>query len=170
MITGAQSVPSSCGDSTRRWGVQAGAGNLTGQAAAVQASRTDEADIKIVTTEGDTVTLSLQSETDLTLATYSGLVRGKDGSARVQLDLASVTTGNQVGIEVEGDLNREERADISRLIGSIARALRSFFSGHIRAAIHQIASLRSLGSVASFDLQASRTEEVSVAWWKKLLT
>lgn len=170
MITGAQSVPSYCADPTRRWGVRVGTEPQGEQAAALQASSATEADIKIVTKEGDTVTLSLQSETDLTLATYSGLVRGKDGSERVRADLAALTTKSEVGIQVEGDLNREERADISRIVQRIARALRSFFGGHVLAAVHQIASLRNLGSVANLDIQASRTEEVSVAWWKKLLT
>jgi hypothetical protein len=171
MISGAQSATSSSIESASRWGLQAGAEAQTVQAAAVRASRTTEAELKIVTNEGDTVTLSLESETDLSLATYSSLVRGKGGSGRVKVNLATLSSRSGMGIHVEGDLSEEERADISHLLRNVGRALRSFFSGHIRAAVRRLASLGNLGSsLASFDLKASQTESVSTAWWRKLIS
>jgi hypothetical protein len=136
----------------------------------LQTSRALDAELKIVTDEGDTVTLSLGTETDVSLATYSGQVRGNGGKERLRANFLRVSSRNDVNVQVDGDLNQQERADIDRLLSRVGRALRSFLRNHVGAAIHQLLSIGNLGSLAGFDLKATRTEKTTTAWWKKLIS
>lgn len=136
-----------------------------GGAAAVTATRSSELDLKVVTDEGDVVTLSLDQTDTLAAASYRDAVRGHHGRHRGHAHgatFATATSQRSLSISVEGDLSAEERADLSELVKDIARAVRAFSSGDLGSARAALEEFGDLGSLQSFTFELTREQSTSV--------
>lgn len=108
-----------------------------------------EATITIRTDEGDTVTLTLGSR----LAALGVDVTGGDTDA----SLRALTLDRKAALEVEGDLSPRERRDVMKAIRHALNAVRSFFRGHLFAAVRQAFAPRLPDSLAGVTIEASRS-------------
>jgi len=117
----------------------------------VQAQTHTSADITLVTAEGDKVTLSTDAVRQAAYTRYDarGHLRGY-GIARhaAALQLAS---GNDIALQIEGDLNDAERADIQQALGTIEKFVADFFNGQGDEAPRRIVNLDNLNTLRSID-------------------
>jgi hypothetical protein len=108
--------------------------------------------LAVRTDDGDTVTLTAHRSVDATLATY-----GPDGGFRF-----NGSSTSEIGITVEGELDRREVRDLRHLIHRIERVVASFLKGHEAAMTHQADRLTHLGSLESFQFEMDRSRTVSL--------
>lgn len=127
---------------------------------AVQASSDTDAQISITTAEGDTVTISLHSDLDAGFAFYRP--SGTDGGTNVQAAVLTSSASRSMEITVQGDLNDQEKADVSNLLNRLEHVIRSFLKGHFGAAIHQALEGPSLNSLAGYSLDVEHTESLTL--------
>jgi len=100
-----------------------------GRLSAFAASRDEQADVTIVTQEGDRVTLSADRRIDLTAAAYGGLAQANGVVVKDRVQLFSVEVGQQIAIQVEGDLNEQEEADIAKIFDALLAMVDDFLNG-----------------------------------------
>ncbi|HVP15390.1 MAG TPA: hypothetical protein VMS88_07585 [Terriglobales bacterium] len=125
---------------------------------AVDASSDTEATIVIRTKEGDTVSISLDTETDATYAFYRRT--GTEGAVRAAA--LTTSTHNEVSVAVQGDLSQEEISDISHLLRRLGRAIRSLLRGHPSAALRRATAGGHADSLAGFSLDVERSNTLTV--------
>jgi hypothetical protein len=132
--------------------------------AAVQASRSRDLSLSITTDQGDTVTLTMHSATDVLAASYRDRVRGHHGRGQGRghgADLASLSTESSMSLTVQGDLNAQELADIGRLMDQVGQAVKAFYQQDPGAASQALASFGDLGSLQGFTLDVSQQQEIT---------
>ena len=122
-------------------------------------SREQSADIEILTTEGDRVTLSIDSSFEAAYATYDSKARVNGACTEIQGRLDSVNVERQISIEVEGDLNDQEKKEIKKVMREIFKVMKKFLSGQSELpagnAVKDI-ELNSLANVeAAFEVKKS---------------
>ncbi|MCX5876345.1 MAG: hypothetical protein NT087_08670 [Deltaproteobacteria bacterium] len=108
----------------------------------------------LTTAEGDQVTLSGLSQN----YQYTQAI-GWFNPASSGVNYASSSTSAQaMGISVQGDLNEQELADITRLVGELTSIASTFFSGDQQGAIAKAMDFgnMSMGSVSSLSASFSR--------------
>ena len=126
----------------------------------LEATRETEANLTITTDEGDTLTLSLRSERDETLAFYRRPGSGAHAGGRVAA--LEVSTSRDVQLTIQGDLSDQERADVSALIQRLAPVIQGMVAGN--GAGDPAPPPGALpDSLSSFTLDVTRSESV-VAW------
>lgn len=121
---------------------------------AAAASRETDAEISITTAEGDTVTIGLHSEADVTYAGYRGQGR--------RADSLSVSTSQSIEITVEGDLSEQEKADVANLVKQLSQVVRGFLSGSPTATMDASGEGDVSTTIASFSLHVDQTRTVTV--------
>jgi len=132
----------------------------TAEATAVSVTRSLSSDITIVTAEGDKVTLSADSVSELSYASYDSKGRmGESGFAVAGEFHAS----RELSITVEGDLSRDELKDIRRAVKTIMKATRDALSGDPEKAAERVEKLGNLDQIASVEAAVTVSREVSVA-------
>ena len=123
------------------------------QQSRISAFRKQQADITIVTAEGDRVTLSSTSQTHALYSAYNRAGRHGQGSAQS----LSVQHSQNLSISVEGNLNEQELRDIRKALRAIRKVGKEVLAGEIGRAqqgAHAISkSISSSGTISS--LQAS---------------
>lgn len=100
---------------------------------AISETRT-QADISLMTAEGDKVTLSVSSLLQAAYASYDARGRLAGQQLGFQADAWQLATSHQTAIGVEGALNDAERADINHLLetlGAGAAAPQTRLAGHL---------------------------------------
>jgi hypothetical protein len=128
--------------------------------AALGASSETDAQITIKTAEGDTVAITLDSQIDATYAFYSR--PGTEGATGLRAEVLTASASREVSISVQGDLNEQERADISSLVKQLERVIRSFLKGNTNAAIQQAIGGPSLDSLAGYALNIEHTDSLAL--------
>ena len=123
------------------------------QTTMVQASRTQSADIQIVTEEGDTVTLSASRTAELSFATYNS-----NGQTSAEL-----RTGSEFSMSVEGDLSRRELKDIRRALRIIMKAAEDFAENNPEKAARRVSKLSRLDHLAAVNAEFQVRQELSVS-------
>lgn len=117
-------------------------------------AQTQSASLTLTTAEGDLVTLS-----DLSLShrQTQGVGWFSPASSGVKLS-SSATTAEGMGLSVQGDLNVQELADITRLVGELTAIASAFFSGDSESAMTKAMDFGDLplGSVSSLSASFSR--------------
>ncbi|MFA6499223.1 MAG: hypothetical protein WC256_12905 [Desulfurivibrionaceae bacterium] len=117
-------------------------------------AQTQSSSFSLTTAEGDTVTLSGLSQNyqyTQTVGWFSPASSGVNYSS-------SSTSAEAMGISVQGDLNEQELADITRVVGELASIASVFFSGDQEGAITRAMDFgeMSMGSVSSLAASFSR--------------
>jgi hypothetical protein len=150
--------PLALGDYAR---ARTGATSTAGaNAVVVDAASTTDAAITIRTTDGDTVSISLETETDATCAFYR-----RSGPEGVMAGAALTTsTRRDVAITVQGELDRNEISDIAHLLRRLGHAIRSLLGGRTNAALHQATANGHTDSLAGFSLDVERTNSLTAVW------
>lgn len=123
------------------------------------------AELKVVTREGDVITLDWSRDEDVT---YSRL-RARadiDGDGRTDVRVDSRTFERSVessfSLQVQGELSAEERADLEELLRAVRGAMRDLRDGELGDAGAEIATMDGLDSFASVaaEFEASRSLDV----------
>ena len=140
----------------------------------LSASQATSADLTVLTAEGDTVTISAQSESDLTYGDYRFRSRGENGMTVVRAQVAAFSLSQSLEISVEGDLNEEELGDIKRLVDTIKNVIRKFLKGDFEGAFHKavrvVNRFGQLDSLAGFQLAVETSQTVAVAQQQRVGT
>jgi chitodextrinase len=127
------------------------AGGTTEKLTAASLSESTSTDLKIVTQQGDVVTLHASLDTN---ATYASL-RSRGPNGKIDAKSLSLSSQQSLSVSVQGDLNAQEQADIDQLVKRIGSDLKSFLSGQGGATGHEADGLSSL---AGFQVQFSHSE------------
>jgi hypothetical protein len=129
----------------------------------VQAETHTSADITLVTAEGDKVTLSTDAMLQAAYTRYDarGRLRGYDLERHAEtFQLASA---NDISLQIEGDLNDAERADIEQALGTIEKLAADFFNGKGDETPNQIFNLGNLNTLHSIDTTLEISQSLTVS-------
>lgn len=111
-------------------------------------------DFSLTTAEGDTVRLMVYRDQAIESAeSMKHTANGLDLRFRYQASASS-----QTRLQIDGDLNTEELADISALLQDVDQLAEEFFHGDMDAAFGQALALRTGDSISNMDLNLSQHE------------
>ncbi len=129
----------------------------------VQAETHTSADITLVTAEGDKVTLSTDAVLQAAYTRYDarGHLRGY-GIDR-HAETFQMASANDISLQIEGDLNSAERADIQQALGTIEQFAADFFNGKGDEAPNQIFNLGNLNTLRSIDATLEFSQSLTVS-------
>ncbi|MBW2018235.1 MAG: hypothetical protein JRF57_13170 [Deltaproteobacteria bacterium] len=119
----------------------------------VSASRTQDADITIITAEGDRVTLSATSESRLGYAAYTSYGRKADRIFGVQANVLHLEENRDFVLKVEGDLNSQEIRDIKKTLRTIDRIIKDVLRGDMERALERARKAVGLDSISAFEAE-----------------
>ncbi len=135
-------------------------------ATAVSAQSHLATELTVVTREGDTVTLDWSRDASVTYSNATAAVdRDGDGTPDATTEITSLerSVKTAFSLNVQGDLNEQELADIRRIVHAVKHALRDFAHGDAAGAAEDIARARTSGSLASVQAEFEATSSVTVA-------
>ena len=118
-----------------------------------------QADINIVTAEGDKVTLSSDYRAAATLATYEHLALSDSGYRKIEAQIQNFKLEQDIAVTVEGDLNPQELTDIKTLLSDLGATFKEFLTSGgqdppgVDEDFSKLASLKSVQ--AQFEYSAS---------------
>jgi hypothetical protein len=142
-------------------GVFAGGGSFQAeQTRAGSVTQNQSTDLTITTDDGDTVTLSLDSSMTATAGVYRSLSMDGDTVQSSQTAFFEFSDSQELSIEINGDLDAEEMADIREAIAVIGGMIDDFLSGDLRDVADDGASLEDLDSIASLKAGFSYERQV----------
>jgi hypothetical protein len=122
-------------------------------------SEEQQADVDIVTAEGDKVTLSSDYRAAVSLATYEHLALSDSGYRHSEAQMLDFQMEQDITVTVEGDLNLQELADIKALLSDLGAMFKKFLTsgGQEPPGVDEdFSKLSSLKSVqAQFEYSAS---------------
>ncbi len=142
--------PIACTDYQSPYGTRTGTTNSFAQTIA----QTQSSSLTLTTAEGDRVTLSNLSRS---YQSTQGASWATATSSGVQLASSSASI-EAMGLSVQGDLNEQELADITRLVGELTSIASDFFSGDQESAMNKAMDFGNLGlgSISSLSASFSR--------------
>jgi hypothetical protein len=117
-------------------------------------AQTQSSSFSLTTAEGDQVTLSSLSQN----YQYTHAIGWFNPASSGVNYAGSSTSAEAMGISVQGDLNAQELADITSLVGELTSIASTFFSGDHEEAMTRAMDFgdMSMGSVSSFSASFSR--------------
>jgi hypothetical protein len=147
-------------NSYNRYGLD---GYSTGQFNYLQSnySKTGNADITIVTDEGDRVTISTSNSLETSYTTYSGLLRS--GSASLKADSYEYMSklSSSLSLSITGDLDEEEYKDVLSAVKTIESLMKNSFTGSTDDLNKLAQEFGNLDSLSSLDAAISIKETMS---------
>ena len=143
--------------STAAYGHSFARGQADTLATSIRATRSQQAALEVVTAEGDRVSLTAANREDLSLDRYETQIRTAAGEASRQVESFSLRNTSSFALEVVGDLNEEELADIEQLIQDMEKMGASLLSGTLDTGL-QLGS-----SLAAATGQLSVSEEITAS-------
>lgn len=137
-----------------------------------QASRTDLAavtrsrqmDVELVTSEGDKVTISLDSRSAGLYTMYEEAQIDDAGAMAYQK--SELTMGlyqRQMSFTVEGDLNAAEVRDINKVMKTLDKMMNKFVNDKLKPMAAQARKLNGLDTIAGLDVQISMESRIVTA-------
>jgi hypothetical protein len=134
------------------------------RASLLNASSRKSTDISLVTAEGDKVTISAKSALQAGLVSYDYRGRLNGNEVSLQGRSLQISSENALAISVEGDLSKEELADIKKLVGKIEKLGSDLFSRPLDETLSRAVELGDdLDSIASFEANLSISQQLTVA-------
>ena len=124
--------------------------------------QSQEADLTIVTKEGDQVTISADSDFSLALTTYDSKGRMKGTQSSLHSETFSLESNQELLISVEGDLNEQEILDIGKVLQSLDKIVTDFQSGQLERMVTRAEKLGTPGSLSSIDATLQVEQGISV--------
>jgi hypothetical protein len=138
---------------------------VNAQVAAIQASTDFSGTFSVVTAEGDKVTLSVDSEEDFRYMNYGYKAWSDDQRLEVKGESAEYSLSQTLGLTVDGDLNEQEVADLTKLFRKVKHIISNFFQGRDEQAILRTAKLAdqfgNFSTLAGLDLSMDVTRSVT---------
>jgi hypothetical protein len=128
---------------------------------AISETRT-QADISLVTAEGDKVTLSANSMLQTAYASYDARGRIAGQQLDVHADAWQLATSHHTAVGVNGDLNDAERADIDHFLETLETMVTDFLAGEDAEAVMRLLDLGELGTLAGFEASFEYVEHVRI--------
>ena len=119
------------------------------------------ADISLITADGDKVTLSASSALLATHTTYDFLGRIDGQALAAHAEKLQISSTSEFAVTVEGELDQEELADINKLLDAIKTTVAGVFSGKSDKLQQSLAGFGDLHSIASFEATLSYSREAS---------
>lgn len=126
-------------------------------------SQQSDASLRVVTDDGDVVTLSAHLESSATYTDYRRHARGPEGSERQRLQIVEASSQQSFSIDIQGTLDDEERADLESLIQRVAASFRRFEQGDAAGAQALLQGGGDLESLDSFAVHFEREQSVTVS-------
>ncbi len=122
--------------------------------------------LAVTTAEGDRITLTADLETDFRSGSYVSRVGAGGTTGKVDATYTHYAVQRELGIAVDGDLNKEELHDLNILFGNIANIFRGFIQGQdedARAHTTKLAEeFTGLDSLSNLDLTIEVVRSVAV--------
>ncbi len=120
----------------------------------VSLSRRMTSDLTIQTREGDVVTLSSGSFTDISSFTYDrrGRIASEEGvlAFRVQQQAITLRSGQRLEFSVKGDLNAAELADIEEILSGVDGIMQEMAGGDMESAVEKALMMGGYDTVSAF--------------------
>jgi len=134
---------------------------------AIERTTEQDLNLQIQTQEGDTVSISLQNEVDLTAISYRYRSNGSDGNNALKLNGLSISSSQSLEVQVQGSLSDQELADINTLLDQIKAELPQLASGTTAGASGPGADLSnpgdgSLSTLSGYTLDVQRSVSVNL--------
>ncbi len=104
----------------------------------LEASTRTQAQLNIVTADGDRVTLTARAEAGVGLADYRSLASGPGGTLAFEAQVAGFTASRSLEIVTVGDLSKEELHDIGRVVDRIKQVVKKFAKGDLEGAFKKV--------------------------------
>ncbi len=139
---------------------------VASQELAVNSYESLEAGLTIQTREGDVVTLSASSFSEMDAYEYSssGEISSKHGQVQAAYHEREITltTGESFSFSVQGDLNEQELADIEAIVKGIDEIIGEMAEGDMGDAISKAMSMGTYDSVSMYeaDISVERSYEM----------
>jgi len=127
---------------------------------AVQASSETKAEIDITIKDGDTVTISLASDTEAGYAYYRRT--GPDAGSELEARAFVASASRELQITVQGSLDQEELADITKLVRQLGQAIRNFVRGDTTASARQALNVKARDSLSGFSLELEHSDNLTL--------
>ena len=129
----------------------------------VQAETHTSADITLVTAEGDKVTLSTDAMLQAAYTRYDARGRVRGYGLERHAGTFQLASANDISLQIEGNLNDAERADIQHALGTIEKFAADFFDGKGDEAPNQIFNLGNLNTLRSIDATLELSQSLTVS-------
>ena len=129
----------------------------------VQAETHTSADITLVTAEGDKVTLSTDAVMQAAYTRYDTRGRLRGYGLERHAETFQLASANDISLQIEGDLNGAERADIEQALDTIEKFATDFFTGKGDEAPNQIFNLGNLNTLRSIDTTLEFSQSLTVS-------
>jgi len=115
-----------------------------------------------VTAEGDKVTLSTDAVMQAAYTRYDVHGRLQGHGVKRHAETFQLASANDISLQIEGDLNDAERADIQQALGTIEQFAADFFDGKEDEAPNQIFNLGNLNTLRSIDATLELSQSLTV--------
>ncbi len=155
----ATSLSPTCGREHALWHRE---GTSTSRLTQVHAETHSSADITLVTAEGDKVTLSTDAVTQAAYTRYDARGRVRGHRTEEHAETFQLSSANDISLQIEGDLNDAERADIQQALGTIEKFATDFFNGKGDEPPDQVFSLGNLHTLRSIDANFELSQSLTV--------
>lgn len=119
----------------------AGTQQLNTKVSGVAVSNDFTGRLSVTTTEGDTITLSADLESDFRAVNYKSHIEGDGKRVDVQAKYAELSLKQEFGVTVQGDLNEQEVKDLTKLFRRVANIFEKYLNGQDDAALAKTAKL-----------------------------
>lgn len=120
------------------------------------------ANLTVLTADGDKVTISRKSESQVAYASYNFLGERDGQTTSYRETSLEFDRRNQFQLSVEGDLSQQERADLEKLVQKIDKVIKKFLKGDVDGARAKALQIGNLGSLSRVDLSVEHTESLTV--------
>ncbi len=129
--------------------------------AAVTSSRS--LDLNLVTEEGDKVTLSMDAKASAIYASHGAVGVDEDEMQARWGEFSGGQFERDISITVEGDLNKQERREIRKVLRTINRMMKKFVQGKMAPMMSKAQKLQGLETIDSLEVEMSFQNQVIVA-------
>ncbi|MCP4216046.1 MAG: hypothetical protein GY765_15450 [bacterium] len=129
----------------------------------VNASRKENQDVTLTTDEGDRVTISLNSslKAEYMAFDYTSMLNGKSES--MEYEKMGFSKTNSFSINVEGDLNEEEKEDIQNVLAKLDGVMKNLVDGNIEEILQNAPGLlNETDTISSLEAILQFQQSVSV--------
>ncbi len=122
--------------------------------------------LSVTTTEGDTIILSANIESDFRAVNYKARAEGDGTTVDVDAKYAEYSLTQEFGVTVEGDLNEQEVEDLEKLFRTVVDIFKKFLIGQDDEVLAKTANLAerfgALSSLSGLDVRVDVERSITV--------
>lgn len=158
-----QAITTSLSTCGREHAVRYREGTYNSRLTQVQAETHTSADITLVTAQGDKVTLSTDAMLQAAYTRYDAHGRLQGHRTERHAETFQLASANEISLQVEGDLNDAERADIQQALDTFERFATDFFNGKVDKPANRVFDLGNLNTLRSIDATLELSQSLTVS-------